>query len=56
MTGDHVNGLLCGGTENGHLYVWDPFKIINNEEAVVFKTDKHTGSVAALDFNPFQVG
>ncbi|XP_064631630.1 protein transport protein Sec31A-like isoform X3 [Lineus longissimus] len=54
MNGDRVNGLLCGGTENGHLYVWDPFKIINNEEPVVFKTDKHTGSVGALDFNPFQ--
>ena len=52
---DHASGLLMGGADNGNLFVWNPAKIINNEDPLVHKLDKHSGAVAALDINPFQV-
>ena len=54
-TEDHASGLLMGGADNGNLFVWNPAKIINNEDPLVHKLDKHSGAVAALDINPFQV-
>lgn len=51
---DTPSGVLVGGGENGHLVVWNPVKMMNNEDGVFCKMDKHSGAVAALDFNPFQ--
>ena len=52
---DTPNGLLMGGADNGNLFIWDPAKIINKQDALLHKLDKHVGAVAALDVNPFQV-
>ena len=52
---DRQSGLLMGGADNGNLFIWNPANIIKKEDALVQKLDKHTGSVAALDINPFQV-
>ena len=53
--GSAASGLLMGGAEHGELYIWDPAKIISEEDSLVHKFTKHTGPVAALDINPFQV-
>jgi len=51
-----VSGLLMGGAEQGQLYVWDAAKIISqDDDPLVHKFTKHTGPVAAIDINPFQV-
>ena len=50
------SGLLLGGAEQGQLYVWDADKIISGEDSMVHKFTKHTGPVATLDINRFQVG
>uniref|UniRef100_A0AAQ4QZY6 Protein transport protein Sec31A n=1 Tax=Gasterosteus aculeatus aculeatus TaxID=481459 RepID=A0AAQ4QZY6_GASAC len=55
MGADGTGGRLVGGSENGTLTVYDPEVIMNSgAEAVVGQSDKHTGPVRALDFNPFQ--
>ena len=51
----YPSGLLLAGSDNGNLFVYNPDKIIKNEEALVHKLDKHVGAVAAIDVNPFQV-
>jgi len=53
--GSAVSGLLMGGAEHGELYIWDPAKIISEDDSLVHKFSKHTGPVVALDINPFQV-
>lgn len=56
MGADGTGGRLVGGSENGTLTVYNPDAIINSTgEAVVGQSDKHSGPVRALDFNPFQV-
>lgn len=56
MDADGTGGRLVGGSENGTLTVYNPKAIISSEaDAVVGQSDKHTGPVRALDFNPFQV-
>ncbi|KAM4524216.1 protein transport protein Sec31A isoform 1-T1 [Odontesthes bonariensis] len=55
MGADGTGGRLIGGSENGTLTVYDPEAIMSSgEEAVIGLSDKHTGPVRALDFNPFQ--
>uniref|UniRef100_A0A667XQD7 Protein transport protein Sec31A n=1 Tax=Myripristis murdjan TaxID=586833 RepID=A0A667XQD7_9TELE len=55
MGADGTGGRLVGGSENGTLTVYSPEAIITSgAEAVVGQSDKHTGPVRALDFNPFQ--
>ena len=54
-TEDKPSGLLMGGADNGNLFVWNPANILNKEDALVHRLDKHSGPVAALDINPFQV-
>lgn len=52
---DGTGGRLVGGSENGTLTVYNPEAIISSgAEAIVGQSDKHTGPVRALDFNPFQ--
>lgn len=56
MGADGTGGRLVGGSENGTLTVYSPEAIMGSgAEAVVGQSDKHTGPVRALDFNPFQV-
>uniref|UniRef100_A0A8C6LW23 SEC31 homolog B, COPII coat complex component n=1 Tax=Nothobranchius furzeri TaxID=105023 RepID=A0A8C6LW23_NOTFU len=55
MGADCTGGRLVGGSENGSLTVYNPEAIISSgADAVVGQSDKHTGPVRALDFNPFQ--
>ncbi|XP_037610987.1 protein transport protein Sec31A isoform X2 [Sebastes umbrosus] len=55
MGADGTGGRLVGGSENGTLTVYNPEVIMSSgAEAVVGQSDKHTGPVRALDFNPFQ--
>lgn len=56
MGEDGTGGRLIGGSENGTLTVYNPEAIISSaEDTVIGQSDKHTGPVRALDFNPFQV-
>lgn len=56
MGADGTGGRLVGGSENGILTVYNPDIIMNSgADAVVGQSDKHTGPIRALDFNPFQV-
>lgn len=56
MGADGTGGRLVGGSENGTITVYNPEVIMNSgAEAVVGQSDKHTGPIRALDFNPFQV-
>lgn len=56
MGADGSGGRLIAGSENGALTVYNPDAIISSgAEAVVGQSDKHTGPIRALDFNPFQV-
>uniref|UniRef100_A0A7N8Y550 Protein transport protein Sec31A n=1 Tax=Mastacembelus armatus TaxID=205130 RepID=A0A7N8Y550_9TELE len=56
MGADGTGGRLVGGSENGTLTVYSPEAIMSSgPDAVVGQSDKHTGPVRALDFNPFQV-
>ncbi|XP_039643401.1 protein transport protein Sec31A isoform X1 [Perca fluviatilis] len=55
MGADGTGGRLVGGSENGTLTVYNPEVIMNSgADAVVGQSDKHTGPIRALDFNPFQ--
>ncbi|KAM6951508.1 protein transport protein Sec31A [Aplochiton taeniatus] len=55
MGSDGSGGRLISGSENGQVTVYCPETIITSgAEAVVGQSDKHTGPVRALDFNPFQ--
>uniref|UniRef100_A0A3Q3EYU2 Protein transport protein Sec31A n=1 Tax=Labrus bergylta TaxID=56723 RepID=A0A3Q3EYU2_9LABR len=52
---DGTGGRLVGGSENGTLTVYNPEVIMNSgADAIVGQSDKHTGPIKALDFNPFQ--
>uniref|UniRef100_A0A8C4I7E4 Protein transport protein Sec31A n=1 Tax=Dicentrarchus labrax TaxID=13489 RepID=A0A8C4I7E4_DICLA len=55
MGEDGAGGRLVGGSENGTVTVYNPEVIMNSgAEAIVGQSDKHTGPIRALDFNPFQ--
>uniref|UniRef100_H3DQ02 Protein transport protein Sec31A n=1 Tax=Tetraodon nigroviridis TaxID=99883 RepID=H3DQ02_TETNG len=55
MGADGTGGRLVGGSENGILTLYDPDTIMSSgADAVVGQSDKHTGPIRALDFNPFQ--
>ncbi|KAF3704316.1 Protein transport protein Sec31B SEC31-like protein 2 SEC31-related protein B SEC31B-1 [Channa argus] len=55
MGADGTGGRLIGGSENGALTVYNPEPIMSSgADAVVGQSDKHTGPVRALDFNPYQ--
>lgn len=56
MGADGTGGRLVGGSENGVLTLYNPDIIMSSgADAVVGQSDKHTGPIRALDFNPFQV-
>ncbi|XP_062269970.1 protein transport protein Sec31A isoform X1 [Platichthys flesus] len=55
MGADGIGGRLVAGSENGALTIYNPEEIMNSgPDTVVGQSDKHTGPVRALDFNPFQ--
>lgn len=56
QTEEHSAGIVIGGTDNGHIFVYDANKILSDDadNALVLQLDKHTGPVQALDINAFQ--
>ena len=55
-TESHPSGVLVGGADNGGLFIWDPTALMaGSGDGLIDKLEKHSGPVAALDFNPFQV-
>ena len=52
--GSSPSGLIVGGADRGVISIYDAAKLIKGDNALVFSKEKHTGPVAALDFNPFQ--
>ncbi|KAK4683998.1 protein transport protein SEC31, partial [Tremellales sp. Uapishka_1] len=53
----YARGVIAAGMETGEVNVFDPAKILAGSsagEARIFKSDKHTGPVRGLDFNPIQ--
>ncbi|KAA8581451.1 hypothetical protein FQN60_003032 [Etheostoma spectabile] len=55
MGADGTGGRLVGGSENGTITVYNPEVIMSSgADAIVGQSDKHTGPIRALDFNPFQ--
>ncbi|XP_041124928.1 protein transport protein Sec31A-like isoform X2 [Polyodon spathula] len=49
------SGMLVGGGDNGAVTLYNPTQILASEkEAIVGQSEKHTGPVRALDFNPFK--
>ncbi|KAK3075354.1 protein transport protein S31 [Teratosphaeriaceae sp. CCFEE 6253] len=53
---DHPLGLIAGALDNGAVEVWDAEKLRSGEakSAQVTRTSKHSGSVKALQWNPFR--
>ncbi|XP_071952152.1 protein transport protein Sec31A-like [Antedon mediterranea] len=50
-----ASGLIIGGTDNGRIYLYDAHKVLNEEkDPLVEMIERHTGTVRALDVNPFQ--
>ncbi|XP_070494385.1 protein transport protein Sec31A isoform X3 [Chironomus tepperi] len=48
------NGLIVGGCESGYLKIYNVSKILAGEDALVAQSNKHTGPVRTLDYNPFK--
>ncbi|XP_035753265.1 protein transport protein Sec31B isoform X3 [Egretta garzetta] len=49
------SGVIIGGGDNGVLTMYSVHRILaSKSEPVIGQTEKHTGPVRALDFNPFQ--
>lgn len=44
-----------GGCDGGHVQIYSAAKVLAGEGGLLAHQDKHTGSVRALDFNPYQV-
>ncbi|NXT34276.1 SC31B protein, partial [Pelecanoides urinatrix] len=50
------NGVIVGGGDNGVLTMYSVHHILaSKSEPVIGQTEKHSGPVRALDFNPFQL-
>uniref|UniRef100_A0A8B9PQH8 Protein transport protein Sec31A n=1 Tax=Apteryx owenii TaxID=8824 RepID=A0A8B9PQH8_APTOW len=49
------SGVIIGGGDNGVLTIYSAHRILaSKSEPVIGQTEKHSGPVRALDFNPFQ--
>uniref|UniRef100_A0A8C3LIT3 Protein transport protein Sec31A n=1 Tax=Chrysolophus pictus TaxID=9089 RepID=A0A8C3LIT3_CHRPC len=49
------SGVIIGGGENGVLTMYSAHRILaSKSDPVIGQTEKHSGPVRALDFNPFQ--
>lgn len=52
---DHPLGVIAGALENGSVDLWDAEKLRNgSSDAFISRTTKHTGSVRALQWNPYR--
>jgi protein transport protein SEC31 len=54
---NHKYGIIAGALEDGTLDLYDPNLLIHpveNTSSLIMKKKAHSGSVRALDFNPFQ--
>ncbi|KAG5677808.1 hypothetical protein PVAND_007535 [Polypedilum vanderplanki] len=49
-----TNGLIVGGCESGYLKIYNVSKMLAGEDALVAQSDKHSGPVRTLDYNPFK--
>lgn len=49
------SGIIAGGCDNGVIRLYNASKLAQNVDSVVAKSDRHVGSVRALNFNLFQV-
>ncbi|KAK9505402.1 hypothetical protein O3M35_009469 [Rhynocoris fuscipes] len=49
-----TQGIIVGGCDQGAIQVYNVSKLLSNEEGLVASPERHSGSVNALDFNPFQ--
>jgi len=48
-------GIIAGALENGSLDLWDAARLLNNDsDSKISSTQKHTGPIKALQFNPFR--
>ena len=48
-------GILAGALDNGSLDLWDAEKLLNKQaDAFLSRTSRHSGSIKALQFNPFR--
>lgn len=52
--GDQSEGTIIGGCEGGLINIYSASKLLNGEDGIIGKQEKHTGPVHALDFNHFQ--
>ncbi|WVR04848.1 hypothetical protein IAU60_001860 [Kwoniella sp. DSM 27419] len=53
----HSKGLIAAGLESGEVNLFDPEKILSGssaDDSRIFRSEKHTGPVRGLDFNPIQ--
>ncbi|XP_075278866.1 protein transport protein Sec31B isoform X2 [Opisthocomus hoazin] len=49
------SGVIVGGGDNGVLTMYSVHRVLaSKSEPVIGQTEKHSGPVRALDFNPFQ--
>ncbi|GAB0134235.1 protein transport protein S31 [Epichloe bromicola] len=52
---DHPKGIIAGALENGSLELWDASKLeAGASDALISQTNKHTGAIKALQFNPLK--
>ncbi|OAA43816.1 protein transport protein (SEC31) [Metarhizium rileyi] len=52
---DHPKGIIAGALENGSLELWDAEKLeLGASDALISRTNKHTGSIKSLQFNPLK--
>ncbi|NXG93868.1 SC31B protein, partial [Stercorarius parasiticus] len=50
------SGVIIGGGDNGVLTMYSVHRVLaSKSEPVIGQTEKHSGPVRALDFNPFQL-
>ncbi|EPS45073.1 hypothetical protein H072_1061 [Dactylellina haptotyla CBS 200.50] len=47
-------GIIAGGLENGSLDLWKADDLLNGQTGTLESLSKHTGSIKALQFNPFK--
>ncbi|KAF4123796.1 protein transport protein SEC31 [Geosmithia morbida] len=52
---EHPKGIIAGGLESGSLDLWDAEKLISgSSDAAISQTQKHTGPIKAVQFNPLR--
>lgn len=49
------SGIIAGGCDNGKICLYNASKLAMDVDSLMTSSDRHVGSVKALDFNSFQV-